>query len=76
MRRNAAGMKVVTLSHGMLHVETPLGIVNIRVDLTDRHGRRVVSVEVLESVFAGEAKVMRRGYVNTRLIECKRTKTR
>ncbi len=48
-----------------LHVETPLGIVNIRCGLSDMKGRPVDSIEVIPSCYAGEQKVVRRGYCNT-----------
>lgn len=67
-------MKRVALRKGILHVETPLGIVNIRVGLTDSTGRAVDSIEVIPNNYAGEAKVLRAGRVNTRLIRCKRAK--
>ncbi len=54
-----------------LHVETPLGIVNITVGLRDRFGRRVESIEVIAPEFAGEPKIRRYGRCNTRLIELK-----
>lgn len=67
-------MKSIVLSKGALHVETPLGIVNIRVGLSDNKGRRVNSVEVIPSRYAGEKKILRSGYGNTRLIECLKAK--
>lgn len=67
-------MKRVVHRKGLLHVETPLGIVNIRVGLHDRKGRRVESIEVLENRYAGQPKVVRRGYCNTRLIELRTVK--
>ncbi len=36
-----------TLRRGLLHVETPLGIVNIRAGLADAEGRPVDSVEII-----------------------------
>jgi hypothetical protein len=53
----------------LLHIETDLGIVNIRVGLYDLKGRRVDSIEVIPSSYAGEHKIKRIGYCNTRLIE-------
>jgi hypothetical protein len=53
----------------LLHVETPLGIVNIRVGLHDVEGRRVDSVEVIPNGYAGEPRVEVDGYRNTRMIE-------
>lgn len=72
--RRVTGRKVRRATVGkdeLLHVETPLGIVNIRTGLTDRHGRRVDSVEIIPNRYAGEPKVLRRGLSNTRLVECK-----
>jgi hypothetical protein len=57
-----------------LHVETPNGIVNIIVGLTDASGRSVDAIQVTPSNFAGETKVLLRGYANTRLVRCKRAK--
>ena len=65
-------MKTVSHRKGILHVETPLGIVNITVGLSDRSGHRVESIEVLPSCYAGEPKVTRIGMCNTRLIELKK----
>ena len=59
---------------GLLHVETPLGIVNITVGLRDRTGRAVDSIEVIPNNYAGEPKVIRRGYCNTRLVALKTRK--
>ena len=64
-------MKSVNIKSGMLHVETPLGIVNITVGLTDMNGRRVDSVQVIPDRAIGEKKIIRRGYHNTRMIELK-----
>lgn len=52
-----------------LHVETPLGIVNIRAGLRDSEGRRVDSVEIIPNAYAGEPAVTLDGYGNSRLIE-------
>lgn len=52
-------------------METPLGIVNIRVGLSDRRGRRVDSIEVIPDDHAGEAKIVRRGFAHTRRIHLK-----
>ena len=62
-------MKTITHRDGLLHVETPLGIVNIRVGLHDAKGRRVDSIEVLAPACSGDKKVRLSGYSNTRLIE-------
>lgn len=66
-------MKTVTWYKAeTLHIETTIGIINVRPGLFDRFGRRVVSVEVIPSYGAGDRKVVRRGYGNTRLIELKK----
>lgn len=64
-------MKTISMTGRVtrLHVETPLGIVNIRVGLTDAEGRRVDSVEVIPNRYAGEPAVTVDGLANTRLIE-------
>ena len=59
-------------SRNLLHVETPLGIVNITVGLRDFKGRAVDSIEVIPCSGAGEQKIVRRGLGNTRLIQLKR----
>ena len=65
-------MKTISLKAGTLHVETPLGIVNVRVGLTDAHGRRVDSIAVIpDADEPGKQKVIRRGWHNTRLVELK-----
>lgn len=56
-------------SGNLLHVETPLGIVNIRIGLHDAEGRRVNSIEVIPDEYAGEPRVDVDGYRNTRLVE-------
>lgn len=53
---------------GLLHVETPNGIVNIRVGLTDSEGRSVDSIECLPDQYVGEPQVTLDGYSNTRMI--------
>ena len=58
----------------ILHVETPLGIINIQIGPTDFRGRPVVSVQVSPDDFAGAPKVVRRGYSNTRLVQLKTVK--
>jgi len=63
-------MRAIVHRRGCLHVETPLGIVNIRVGLADRRGRLVDSIEVIPD-HAGEAKIARRGFANTRLVQLK-----
>ena len=52
----------------VVHVETPLGVVNIYLDLRDRYGRRVENVQVSGNNYAGEPRVVRRG---SRLVELK-----
>ena len=64
-------MKRIVAGRAGVHVETPLGIVNIRVGLVDRRGRDVDSIEVIPNQYAGEPKVVRRGYCNTRLVRLK-----
>jgi len=66
--------KTVNLKRGKLHIETPLGVVNIRVGLTDSMGRRVDSITVGATIDPGEKKVIRRGWYNTRLVELKGVK--
>jgi hypothetical protein len=53
----------------LLHVETPLGIVNIRTGLHDADGRRVESVAITTNDYVGESRVTLDGYANSRLIE-------
>jgi hypothetical protein len=65
-------VKTIYLENRMLHIETPLGVVNVRANLSDFKGRRVVSVEVLPDQFCGEKKVVRKGSANTRLVELKK----
>ncbi len=55
----------------MKHIETSLGIVNIR-ELTDLKGRKVVSIEVVPDDYVGEQKIKLIGRTNTRLIQLKR----
>lgn len=54
-----------------LHVETPLGIVNIMVGLHDPEGNRVDAISITPNNYAGEPKVRLDGYHNSRLIELK-----
>ncbi|KKN74115.1 hypothetical protein LCGC14_0394550 [marine sediment metagenome] len=57
----------------VLHIETPLGIVNIRVGLRDLKGRAVDSIQIIPDQCPGEQKVVRRGGCpNIRLIQLKR----
>lgn len=53
----------------VVHVETPNGIINIRVGLSDHKGRSVDAVEILPSNYVGEPTVIRKG---TRLIRTTR----
>jgi hypothetical protein len=62
------GMKTIVHNKGLLHVETPLGIVNIYVGLHDSNGRRVENVQFRPNDYAGENKVVLRG---TRFVELK-----
>ena len=63
-------MKARTVNHksGLLHVETPNGIVNIRVGLTDAEGRSVDSIECIPDNYVGEPSVTLDGLTNTRMI--------
>ncbi len=53
----------------LVHVETPLGIVNIRTNLKDVHGNRVDTIEFLPNDYSGEPKVTVDGSRVVRLIE-------
>lgn len=54
--------RVAALKRGtVVHVETPLGIVNIRVGLRDAKGRAVDAVEIIPSNYVGERKVIVKG---------------
>ena len=64
-------MKTIRHNKGCLHVETPLGIVNIHVGLTDTRGRRVERVSLIGNKYSGE-KVVK--IVGNRLIELKTVK--
>jgi hypothetical protein len=64
-------MKTVNLEDGLLHVETPLGVINIRAGLTDSMGRRVDSITVTPDEITSGKKIIRRGYYNTRMVELK-----
>lgn len=67
-------MKRTVLRKGLLHIETPLGVINIRVGLHDRLGREVESITVKGDNYSGEQKVKRVGLANTRLIQLKTVK--
>ncbi len=58
----------------LLHIETPLGIVNIRINLHDLKGRPVNSIEVIPSNTQGDPKIKLSGYGNTRLIQLRGVK--
>ena len=64
-------MKSVRHDRGCLHIETPLGIVNIRVGLTDSKGRSVDSIVVVPDAFMDQPKVVLHGRSNTRLVQLK-----
>ena len=64
-------MKTVSLKNGLLHVETPLGVINIRAGLVDSAGRRVDSITITPDEITGDKKIVRRGYYNTRMVELK-----
>lgn len=68
-------MKTIVHNRGCLHIETPNGIVNIWVGLSDRWGRSVDSIEVIPGRYAGKPKVKLVGYANTRLIKLKTVKS-
>jgi hypothetical protein len=61
-------VKRIVHKNGLLHVETPNGIVNIRVGLTDNEGRSVDSIECLPDSYVGEPRVTLDGKANTRMI--------
>lgn len=69
-------MRTITLRAGanVLHIETPNGIVNIRVGLRDRLGRAVDSVQCIPDEYAGEPKVRRYGPANVRMVRMKGAK--
>ena len=64
-------MRTIVHSKGLLHIETPLGIVNIKVGLLDTKLRKVESVSVTPNSTCGDTRVVRRGIANTRLVELK-----
>ncbi len=64
-------MKRVSHKNGLLHIETPHGIVNIRVGLTDVRGRPVESIEIVPDGYVGERRVARRGPGIVRLVQLK-----
>ena len=68
-------MKIISFynrsKENILHIETELGIINIRKGLTDLEGNRVISVETIPSNNIGDPIVQLKGYGNTRLVETK-----
>jgi hypothetical protein len=67
-------MKTIVMRAGKrqtLHVETPLGIVNIETGLVNAKGRRVDAVLFHPNAYAGENKVR---LVGTRFVECRRAR--
>ena len=56
-----------------LHIETPNGIINIRCNLTDLHGRKVDSISITPDSYVGEGKVkVVASRYNTRMIRLKK----
>ena len=57
-------MQTVKVKRGnkIIHVETRLGIVNIYLGLTNREGQAVETVSMNPNRYAGERKVIVRGY--------------
>lgn len=70
-RRRTRSTKRIIHNEGLLHVETPLGIVDIRVGLHDGLSGSVDSIEIIPDQYSGEKKVKRYGCVDTRLVQCK-----
>ena len=59
----------------LLHVEVPLGIVNIRIGEVDHVGREVNTIELVPDNYPKENKVVARGGPhNTKLVRLKVTK--
>lgn len=71
MFRNGDHLTITNLGPKVrtLKVETPLGIVNIFMDLCDYNGRKVERVMMVPDNFVGEQKVALRG---TRFVQLKR----
>ena len=67
--------RVIARPGQCVHIETPLGIVNIRCGLTDHRGRSVDSVEIIPDHYEGEPRVKRYGLSNTRLVQLKGRKS-
>lgn len=60
------------LRYGILHIETPNGIVNINVGLTDLKGRPVDSINFVPDRYYGEGKVViYPSRYNTRMVRLK-----
>jgi hypothetical protein len=54
----------------LIHIETPLGIINIRPGLTDAKGRKVDSIEIIpDDYHISGRRVYLDGHRNSRLIE-------
>lgn len=53
----------------ILHIETDLCIVNVRVGLHDADGRAVTTVEIIPDQYAGEPRVRLDGSASTRVIQ-------
>jgi len=65
------GIKRVTVSKRdrVIHVETPLGLVNIFVNLVDTKGRRVERIEIRGNDYSGEPLVAIHGSGVVSLVE-------
>ena len=61
--RSMSNVRRIRHDRGLLHVETPLGIVNIRAGLVDLSGRPVDSIHAMP-----DDNAVRDGLANTRLI--------
>ena len=57
----------------VIHVETPLGIVNIHLGLSDMKGRRVENIQMRPNEYAGEPRVKK---IGNRFVELKGRKKR
>jgi len=62
------GMKHVSLRTGTLHVETPVGIINIFTGLRDEAGRAVVAIHGIPDEGVGEVKVKCRPACGFRMV--------
>jgi hypothetical protein len=65
-------MKRISHHSGILHVETPEGIVNIYAGLTDADGRPVTTVEAIPDQYAGAPRVNCRPRCGFRMVRNKR----